>query len=355
MNLLQQVSAYFSGPDHLTSDLTDQEDVATSVVDRPSPFEGTGTTDPPDGGSDSGSDSWSSSDPLRFQMVKEWVQDQDVPATLATRFVEQWGQRLRSGNSFPDIFDLTSNPDFMNGINSMRNYTTIGFPNAFKVQMPDGSIVAYQNSLTHGLREMPQFPSRGFGSAGQWEQNLPVYTLDQFQQTIQALKGKPKGGGGGGGGAGRGEFVVDKNQLKRSARDMWRRYLLDEPTNVDSMVNDYVADASNFWKTKGGRRDFDTWMLDRIENSQRGRMLYNKRPDGMTMDQYLAEFSNTVAQVGLSGDMGQQAVARGMQSGADAVPFADQLERSREVMSQQQGSFSQKFANTLGQLGIRGT
>lgn len=342
MSILKQVSTYFQ-----VGDTGDDEPPLP-----PNPFEGTTVViqeaqDEPD--------SWANSDPLRFQIIKEWVQDQEVPATLASRFVEQWGNKLREGDRFPDIFDLTGNPDFMNGIQSLRNYTTIAFPNAFKVQMPDGTVKAYQNSLTDGLRELPMFPSRGFGSAATWEQNLPVYTLDQFQGIMQAVQGQRRGGGGGGGGASRADLVMDRNQLKRGARDLWRRYLLDEPANVDRLVDDYVADATNFWKSKGGRRDFETWMMDRIENSQRGRILYAKKPEGMTMDQHLAQFTNVVSQVGLSGQTGQDATLRGLQSGAEAAPFAEQLGRSREVMSQQQGGFSQKFANQISQLGIRGT
>ena len=96
-------------------------------------------------------------------------------------------------------------------------------------------------------------------------------------------------------------------------------------------------------------------MLDRIEGSPRGKILYQKRPNGMTMDEYVGQYRNVASQAGLSGQSAVQATTRGLQSGAEAVPFLQQLERSSEVLTQQGGTWSQKFANQLAQMGIRGT
>jgi len=337
LNLLQLAESYFQ------TDLPDN------------PFAGTtGTTGEAE--APAAPESFADSDPLRFQILKEWVQDQDIPATLATRFVEEWGQRAKQGDRYPDLFDLASRSDFMNGLMSLKNYTTLALPQAFKVQFPDGTIKTYNNSVTRGLQEIPTTGPKPFDEqVTSYFNNLPVYTLDQFQSALAAVRGDQPKPPGGGSGSGRGELVMDRNQLRRRASDIWRYYLLEEPGNIDSVVDEFISDATNFWRKKGGQKDFETWMLDRIEGAPRGRVLYNKRPDGMTMDEYLTQYRNVASQAGLSGQSGVDATVRGLQSGAEAVPFLQQLERSSEVLTQQGGTWSQKFANQMAQMGIRGT
>ena len=306
----------------------------TAASDDDNFFGGATAPDEPD---EPAAPDFSSDSPLQFQILKEWVQDLDVPATLSTRFVEEWGNDFFKENGrWPYPAELSQNGDFMNGLQSLTSLTSIALPKEFKVRFPDGSVRVMENSLQNGLQEIPQWndiPSWRLDSdMTAFLDNLPTFTLGQVQEQLAMFQnmGKRKTGGGGGGRSGpapRADRPFDRAQMKRTMTDIWRRYLLEEPDNVDALVDEYIGAANNFWKSKGGNLDFETYAMNKIEESDRGRILYWKRPEGMSMDQYLAQYQNVVAGAGLSNQSGVEATMRGLSGGASAQGRKDRHPR----------------------------
>jgi hypothetical protein len=183
--------------------------------------------------------------------------------------------------------------------------------------------------------------------------NVPFTTREQVMELL--VGARPRGGGGGGGGGGgRPDLVFDEAQLAEQARNIWRGLMLEEPGDVSSLVSGYVKEANSFWRGQGGRLDFQTYITNQARDTGRYKNLYRKKPEFQSEAEYLGGFRQTAAGFGLSASETLRQVEAGATSGASLTGFSTRLERGRENQLNQQGTFSQRFANSINQLGAIG-
>lgn len=180
--------------------------------------------------------------------------------------------------------------------------------------------------------------------------NVPfVPDLATLNEILVGLR--PGGGGRGRGSGGRADLVFDEAQLQNRARAEWRELMLEEPDDVEGLVNKFLREANSFWRKQGGQLDFTTFIFEEAKKTGRYKNLYRKKPEFQSEAEYRAGFQSTAAGFGLSPGETLRQVESGMGSGASLTGFSRRVQRGRENEINQQGSFSQRFANGISQLG----
>lgn len=184
----------------------------------------------------------------------------------------------------------------------------------------------------------------------------PSYTSDEFAQLVAGFSPTKPRGGGGGGRAARDPLVFDKRQLSMSISDEWRTALLEDPDDatVTQIVSDYLTEANAFWLREAGRLDFNTFVTDRINATDRHTFLYEKKPEHLSDREYMSGFQQVVGQFGFSGRVASREIEAGAASGAGLAGFGERVSRTREARFAAGGGFSRQLANQMSQMGSLG-
>jgi len=221
--------------------------------------------------------------------------------------------------------------------------------------------VQYINDPLLGPQPVPGVdsgPSAWGQTARSFLKKLGIGAVDLTQEDVAAIFGaapRRGGGGGGGGGAGRQAIPFDKAQLKRQGIETWRGMLLEEPDNIDALVNDYIKRANGFWTSEGGQLDFGTFIQDRARTTSRYKTLYGKKAPWQSEGQYLSQYSNAVAGFGFNQQTALREIEAGAMAGVGQAGFVTRLQQGRANFLNNQGTYSQRFAQQILQSGLAGS
>jgi len=282
-----------------------------------------------------------------------------IPRAVAGDLANELAERFRSvQDRWPTVFELLADPQTINRI----TYTNAGLyalPPAFGVRDErSGTVTWYRNSPLSGIQQVTAGSDDfGFGlkELASGQTSLPVFAQSEISAILGSAGFGDDSGGGGGGRTGPVAPVFDRARLADSAVGIWRGLLLEEPGNVDRIVDEYVGRATSFLMNEGGRLDFETFVLGKARSTAKYRTLYQNKAPGVSEQGHLAQYLDAYRRLGLADRGMAEAVTAGAQSGASVQGFSERLERTPEFMAANQGTFSQRFANTIAQLGIRGT
>lgn len=284
----------------------------------------------------------------------------DLDRTPAKAFINDWFDR----EGMPDGYEWFDNQDFVNGLMwkpiiqqlpelpPIFNYVdpATGVPQLVRLDPLRG--VVPTTGPRSPLQEQPdQIPGESplDIASGTIPQTAGLQITGAFRtlsaQQIAAMyaaKQRPTG-------TGRQRRVFDKNQLRDQAKELWRSLMLEEPDNVESIVDNYAKEANAFWLSKGGNLDFSTYVRDRARSTSRYKMLYKHKPESFSEQAYLGQFVSAVGQFGFNPTQERRLIESAAASGATGAGTQRRLRDSVAASRLGQGSFSQRFANTLRQ------
>ncbi len=297
----------------------------------------------------------------QFREVRQLTKEQfDLPRvadldsrvnTLAARFKSEFKR-------WPSAFELLNYEPYLNSIAVMQSGTPFSLPPLFTFNDEEGTQQWVLNNPIDGPQILDPFAisaiSRGDPNI---VPGIPFIAdvpglIASFQQIRQ-----PSGGGGGGGGVGRTAIVFDRGELIEGATERWRGMLLESPDDsaIGSLVSDYMKDANAFWMKEAGRRDFDTFVVDRIRQQPRYNYLYSKKPGFQSETEYLGGFRQVAGGLGLNASATLREVEAGASTGVGLAGFGERLSGIREVRTANAGAFSQRIAASAGQMGLTRT
>lgn len=165
------------------------------------------------------------------------------------------------------------------------------------------------------------------------------------------LKPPSSGGGGGGGGGTRRDVAFDREMLLQNTRERWRSWFIEDAneSETERIVDDYIREATGFWKRKGGQLDFSTFMENRLREQPRYGMIFRHKDPSTSEDEFLADFVGSIGQLGLSSRIEREQIAQSAMSGAGASAQLARVARSREA--RQTSGFTRQLAQTVANLG----
>lgn len=316
-------------------------------------------------------------------LLVDWLKEAgNVSSGTASDFANELAETWRRRNGhWPSAGQLMTDDSTAAKL-SWVSSGMYALPGTFGVRNRDGSISYYNNNPESGLTEIHRLePGAGPGRRSEvvdqldpeaqiamtggfmstlasstrvrTDLNYPVFTEDEIGSLLTSVSGSG-GGGGGGGGTRRQDPLWDREKLADRAREVWRGRLLDEPDDRYGIVDQYISEATSFFH-RGGNLDFDTFVLRQAEQTPRHRMLYEKKPDTVSHDQYLGERVNAVRALGLRESTVERETIAGMSTGASVQGFTERVQKIGESVAANQGGFSRQFASTLAGMGVQGT
>ena len=269
---------------------------------------------------------------------------------LAERFKDEIGH-------WPSALELFNWAPYQNTIQTFASGTPF-LPPVFSFLDDNGATQWMVNDPIDGPRSFK--PSIGMILAGSGEgvggRGLGVEFIPDIQLLLASLSPikQPSPGSGRRGAAARAPIVFDERQLANEANERWRGLLLEEPdeSELNRLVQDYINDASAFWMKEGGRRDFDTFVVDRIRTTPLYSTLYGRKPGFQSEAEYHAGFRQVVAQTGINPAATLREVKAGLSSGAGLAGFGERVGRTREARLTNVGGFGNRLAQTMAASGL---
>ena len=230
---------------------------------------------------------------------------------------------------------------------------------SFTIVQPDGTWTRYHNDPIRGPsaaanQDTPDFELLKTGVRSQHGDVIPESDLQNILAGLSPIS-QPSGGGGGGGTA-RDPLVFDRRQLESAALDRWRGRLLEEPEDdvISQVVSDYIGKANAFWMQESGRLDFDTFVVDRIEGTDRSHFLYERKPEFQSHEEYIGGFRSATAKFGINNTATLREIEAGAHAGVGAAGFQERVSKTREARNVDGGGFSRNLANQMAQMGAMG-
>ncbi len=308
---------------------------------------------------DTGPPTYSSERRDDFRQVRQVTkEDFNIPrvADLDSR-VNITAQRFKDANNgrWPSAFELLNYAPYENSIQVYLSGFA-GMPRLFGFAGEDGGTRWVVNDPINGPRDASIGSLlKGTGGFGDL-QGLPfINDLPGVLASLQPIR-QPTGGSGSRG-AGRTAIVFDRAELIEGATERWRGMLLEPPDDsaISRLVSDYMKDANAFWMKEAGRRDFDTFVVDRIRQQPRYNYLYSKKPGFQSETEYLGGFRQVAGGLGLNASATLREVEAGASTGVGLAGFGERLSGIREVRTANAGAFSQRIAASAGQMGLTRT
>ena len=295
----------------------------------------------------------------QFREVRQVTKEQfDLPrvADLDSR-VNTLAARFKSENAgrWPVAFELLNYAPYINSIEVMRSGFPFVFPPVFTTTDENGVQQWVLNNPIDGPQVLDPF---AISAISRVDRNvvpeLPhIVDIQAILADFQALR-QPSAGSGRRGAAGRAAIVFDRAELREGATERWRGMLLEPPDDsaIDQLVSDYMKDANAFWMKEAGRRDFDTFVVDRIRQQARYNYLYSKKPGFQSETEYLGGFRQVVAGTGINPGAGLREIEAGASSGAGLAGFGERVSRTREARLTNVGGFGNQLAQTMAASGL---
>ena len=304
----------------------------------------------------------------QFREVRQVTKEQfgiTSVANLDTR-VNVIAEQFRSEKGrWPQAFELLNYPPYLQSLEVLRSGTWAVLPPLFGMTGEDGTTQYFQNNTISGPRVISLFGLSTSDKEGNITslaqpssrilEDFPILTNVQVQGLLEGFQAiRQPSAGSGSRGAGRAAIVFDRAKLTEGATERWRGMLLEPPEDfaVDSLVSDYITDANAFWMREGGRRDFDTFVVDRIRQQPRYNYLYSKKPGFQSEGEYMTGFRNIVGQTGINPSAELREIEAGASSGAGLAGFGERVSRTREVQLTNVGGFGNQFAQTMAASGL---
>jgi hypothetical protein len=209
-----------------------------------------------------------------------------------------------------------------------------------------------QSGLNHYLDPIvrmdvidPQNPEPGFQVILELARRWIESHSELFKGFADAtLSNQARSGGGGRRGPTAAEIrqSFDMNQLTDRVRQLWRAYLVEEPSKPFDVAKSYV---DSIVRNPEQKVDFDTYVKSIMFGTSMGKRLYKNKPAGMTEEDYMAPYAAIASQVlgGSQGTTYRDTVQGGMALASDPNAYRARLDRTDAVMN------STPFFNKLGQ------
>ena len=232
------------------------------------------------------------------------------------------------------------------------------FDYSFGIRADDGIVTYYINDPVKGISQDKSIFSAvsGLGDrAAEFIASRKVVDESDLPAILAGLT-PMKQPSVGRGRAARDPLVFDERQLSMLASDEWRTALLEDPDDatVTQIVSDYLTEANAFWLREAGRLDFNTFVTDRINTTDRHKFLYEKKPEHLSDREYMSGFQQVVGQFGFGGQTALREIEAGAVSGAGLAGFGERVGRTREARLAAGGGFSRQLASQMSQMGVLG-
>lgn len=290
----------------------------------------------------------------------------DLTVGRARDYVDDWGfSFFQDAGRPPTIGDAATDPGFLYGGLKLPSWAD-QLPPVFIVYGEQGPVL-YDNTTFAGPVPVPvdeaNYPSswkpgyddpalRRFtlNTAPRIPEGIPVVSAADLAMVQRFYEQwRPSYGGGGGG---RAAPTFDRRALEESIREQWRGLLLEDPQELSRLAEAYIAEATSFYLQTGTQTNLAAWLLEEIRQTPRYRLLYGRKPEGMSEQQYLSSYQTVAGQFGLRPASELTQTVTGMSAGLNLESFGQGIGQSREYMSANQGPFSQAFAGTFRNLGV---
>ena len=119
----------------------------------------------------------------------------------------------------------------------------------------------------------------------------------------------------------------DLNSLAQTATQIWRQMLFTAPKDANAIASAYVDVVV---KGKGEKNvDFNAFVRSRAMSTGRFAVIFKDKPEGMSPEQYLGQYTGSAAAVVRPGNVESVALG-GARLGSDAGTFQSRLARSNE-------------------------
>ena len=123
--------------------------------------------------------------------------------------------------------------------------------------------------------------------------------------------------------------MFDVDQLTDAATNIWRAYNVEEPAKAKQLAQSYI---DTIVATRGEKEiDFETFVVNQVKKSDRYKVLYQNKPDGITELAYIQPFVQSATMVMGGGNAMNDVVAGGAALGANADSFRGRLARTDEA------------------------
>ena len=159
-----------------------------------------------------------------------------------------------------------------------------------------------------------------------------------------ALKSLPSGGGGGGGSGRNIRASFDLDEMTRAVNDYARGLILAEMPNARAIAKAYVdAVVAN----PSQKRDFTTFVRERVLETSRAKAIYENKPDSMSHEQYLQPYVQAFQQIAGPGYGEQQANTAINAARLQASPAAFQARLMRTSQVQSSAPFLSRLSDRM--------
>ena len=293
-----------------------------------------------------------------YGQTQMWLHDTyGIDDVDAGRYTNAYAQTIYDNTGeWPDLAQLYNDPDFRLGAARVATGAN-RLPDYFWVQDPEGNRTLYDNRSIVGAVPIESPTGDIYSSAIRdltthegtvlmAPTGIPTYSDTEINALFNPQPVRPPGGGARG-------PVFDRDLAIENITNTWRNLLLEEPDNAGALAGAYITEATAFAR-RGGRLDLETWTRKKVRASGRYALLYGKKPESMSEDQYVGQYRQTVGQFGLGERPALRETEAGMTSGAGLAGFSERVGGGREAMLTQGGSWSQKFAASVNSLGALG-
>ena len=273
-----------------------------------------------------------------------------------TPFLQSLGHLDSGAANFDRFFWLNNDDGTRSGLiyNDGFQYNSIGDMNEI-LQSFTGQPRLRDTPGPEGETLLPGVGARfGAGRATrEFFDQFTGYTQEEIDTILPTLA-LPGPSGGAGSGGGRAPTAFDRRHLMEQINSLWQRRLLELPSDAESgrIADAYAKEANAFWMSKAGQLDFETYVMDQIRATSRWKMLYTRKPNFQSEEEYMTGFRNVLAGQGINEQATLRELEAGASSGTGLAGFSERVGRTREARLTNVGGFGNQLAGNMAATGI---
>ena len=297
---------------------------------------------------------WTQLDPANWKATSSYVKE-TYGFTTETQYRSRvdwaaWKFKNEQGR-WPSSSELVAYAPFQQTLNNLAWGLPTELPQTFRVGTQN-----YYNDPFEGPVPEAQYLGPLAQYADERRVGATFDTWDDLVARLQASRATARGGGGGGGAVGRAARTFDRAQLLEAATDRWKGIMFEDPDDatIGSAVDAYMNRANAFWMGQGGDLDFDTFLLGKMRDTARYKLLYARKDQHLTEEEWMGRYRGTVEQYGLNEQATRRETEAGLMSGAGLSGFNERVSRTAEARNADGGRFSQRLASQMQQMGALG-